>query len=99
MLELQQVDSYYAHNHVLKSVSLQVNQGEIVCLLGANAAGKSTTMKSIFGLVRPRAGTILYEGERINGLTPDHIIQRGLSLVPEGRRIFSRMSVRENLEM
>jgi branched-chain amino acid transport system ATP-binding protein len=99
MLELQQIDTFYGHSHVLKSVALQVNQGEIVCLLGANAAGKTTTMKSIFGLVRPRAGTILFEGERINGLTPDHIISRGLALVPEGRRIFSRMSVRENLEM
>ncbi|HKD74592.1 MAG TPA: ABC transporter ATP-binding protein, partial [Ktedonobacterales bacterium] len=99
MLELQQVDTFYSHNHVLKGVSLQVNQGEIVCLLGANAAGKTTTMKSIFGLVRPRIGTILFEGERINGLTPDNIISRGLSLVPEGRRIFPRMSVRENLEM
>ncbi len=99
MLELQQVDTFYGHNHVLKSVSLEVKQGEIVCLLGANAAGKTTTMKSIFGLVRPRTGAITFEGERINGLTPDHIISRGLALVPEGRRVFPRMSVRENLEM
>jgi branched-chain amino acid transport system ATP-binding protein len=99
MLDLQQVDTYYGPNRVLRSVSLEVNQGEIVCLLGANAAGKTTTMKTIFGLVRPRDGAITFEGERINGLTPDQVIKRGLALVPEGRRVFSRMSVRENLEM
>jgi branched-chain amino acid transport system ATP-binding protein len=99
MLELQGVDTFYGPNHILKDVSLSIGQGEIVCLLGANAAGKTTTMKTIFGLVKPRAGTITFEGERIDTLTTDRIIQRGLSLVPEGRRVFSRMSVRENLEM
>jgi branched-chain amino acid transport system ATP-binding protein len=76
-----------------------VNQGEVVTLLGANAAGKTTTMKTIFGLVKPRSGTIEVNGQRTDTLGTDAIIGRGLALVPEARRIFSRMSVRENLEM
>ncbi len=99
MLELQNVDSYYGPSQVLRGVSLKVEQGEIVTLLGANAAGKSTTMKTIFGLVKPRAGTITFDGERIDTMTTNDIIQRGLVLVPEARRVFARMSVRENLEM
>ena len=99
MLELKHVNSGYGPNEVLHGISLQVNQNEIVTLLGANAAGKSTTMKTIFGLVRSRGGEIHFEGQRIDHLTPDQIIARGLSLVPEGRRVFSRMSVHENLEM
>ena len=84
---------------VLHDVTLQINAGEIVCLLGANAAGKTTTMKTIFGLLKPRTGTITLEGERIDVLGTDLIIKRGLSLVPEARRVFTRMSVHENLEM
>jgi branched-chain amino acid transport system ATP-binding protein len=99
MLELKNIDAYYGHSHVLQDVSLTVNAGEIVCLLGANAAGKTTTMKTIFGLVKPRHGQILLEGERIDHLGTDEIIKRGLVLSPEGRRVFARMSVRENLEM
>jgi len=99
MLELHNVDTYYGPNHTLRDVSITVNQGEIVTLLGANAAGKTTTMKTIFGIVRPKAGSVMFEGERIDGMTPDQVIKRGLVLVPEGRRVFSRMSVRENLEM
>ncbi len=99
MLELKDVDSYYGPNQVLHKVSLEVNQGEIVCLLGANAAGKTTTMKTIFGLIKPRAGQVLFEGERLDGMPTDQIIKHGLVLSPEGRRVFSRMSVRENLEM
>ncbi len=99
MLELQDVDTYYGPSQVLRNVSLSVNQGEIVTLLGANAAGKTTTMKTIFGIVKPRSGTITFDGERISGLPTDQIIKRGLVLVPEARRVFSRMSVRENLEM
>lgn len=99
MLELQDVDTFYGPSQVLYHVSVSVNNGEIVTLLGANAAGKSTTMKTIFGLVRPRNGTITFDGERIDGLSTDQIIKRGLVLVPEARRVFSRMSVRENLEM
>jgi branched-chain amino acid transport system ATP-binding protein len=83
----------------LNDVSLQVNQGEIVCLLGANAAGKTTTMKTIFGIVRPRRGVVTFDGQQISGVTTDNIIGKGLALVPEGRRVFSRMSVHENLEM
>ncbi|HEX6541663.1 MAG TPA: ABC transporter ATP-binding protein [Ktedonobacterales bacterium] len=99
MLELQDVDTFYGPSQVLNDVSLQVNEGEIVCLLGANAAGKTTTMKTIFGIVRPRRGAVTFEGQQISGTSTDNIISKGLALVPEGRRVFSRMSVRENLEM
>jgi len=99
MLELQGVDTFYGPSQILNDVSLQVNQGEIVCLLGANAAGKTTTMKTIFGIVRPRRGVVSFEGQQISGTSTDNIIGKGLALVPEGRRVFSRMSVHENLEM
>jgi branched-chain amino acid transport system ATP-binding protein len=99
MLELQGVDTFYGPSQILNDVSLQVNQGEIVCLLGANAAGKTTTMKTIFGIVRPRRGVVTFEGQQISGTSTDNIIGKGLALVPEGRRVFSRMSVHENLEM
>jgi len=99
MLQLRNVNTYYGPSHVLHDVTLDVNQGEIVCLLGANAAGKTTTMKTIFGLVKPRGGAISLEGERIDTVGTDIIIKRGLALVPEARRVFSRMSVHENLEM
>jgi branched-chain amino acid transport system ATP-binding protein len=99
MLELRGVNAAYGPNLVLHDVTVSVNKGEIVCLLGANAAGKTTTMKTIFGLVKPRSGTITLEGERIDTLGTDSIIKRRMALVPEARRIFSRMSVRENLEM
>jgi len=88
MLELQGVDTFYGPSQVLNDVSLQVNQGEIVCLLGANAAGKTTTMKTIFGLVRPRRGVVTFEGQQISGTNTDVIIGKGLALVPEGRRVF-----------
>jgi branched-chain amino acid transport system ATP-binding protein len=99
MLQLVDVDAYYGPSQVLHSVSLEVNQGEIVCLLGANAAGKTTTMKTIFGLLRPRRGTILFDGQAIERKLPGDIVKSGLALVPEARRIFSRMTVLENLEM
>jgi branched-chain amino acid transport system ATP-binding protein len=99
MLEINHVNVGYGPTVVLHDVTLQINKGEIVCLLGANAAGKTTTMKTIFGLLRPRTGTITLEGERIDILGTDLIIKRGLSLVPEARRVFTRMSVHENLEM
>lgn len=99
MLELQGVDTFYGPSHVLQNVSIQVNQGEIVCLLGANAAGKTTTMKTIFGIVRPVKGAILFENERIDRAPTAKIVKSGLAMVPEGRRIFARMSVLENLEM
>ena len=99
MLELTDVDTYYGPSHVLQKVSLQVNKGEIVCLLGANAAGKTTTMKTIFGLVRARHGSITFNGNSIERKLPGDIVTSGLALVPEARRIFPRMTVLENLEM
>jgi branched-chain amino acid transport system ATP-binding protein len=99
MLELHSVNAGYGPNLVLHNVTLEVNQGEIVCLLGANAAGKTTIMKTIFGLVKTRGGTITLEGDRIDTLGTDGIISRRLTLVPEARRVFTRMTVRENLEM
>jgi len=99
MLQLTDVDTYYGPIQVLNKVSLEVNRGEIVCLLGANAAGKTTTMKTIFGLVHPRHGTIELEGVRIDRKLPGDIVTSGMALVPEARRIFPRMTVLENLEM
>jgi len=99
MLRLTNVDTYYGPSQVLKHVSLEVNQGEIVCLLGAYAAGKTTTMKTIFGLVRPRKGVIEFEKQPIERKLPGDIVRLGMALVPEARRIFPRMSVLENLEM
>ncbi|HVB73208.1 MAG TPA: ABC transporter ATP-binding protein [Ktedonobacteraceae bacterium] len=99
MLRLTNVDTFYGPSQVLNGVTLEVNKGEIVCLLGANAAGKTTTMKTIFGLVRPRKGTIEFEDKRIDGKLPGDIVRLGMALVPEARRIFPRMSVLENLEM
>ncbi len=99
MLEIHDVDTYYGPNHVLRNLSIEVKQGEIVTLLGANAAGKTTTMKTIFGIVRPRRGTVTFKGERIDTVGTDQIISRGLALVPEARRVFARMSVLENLQM
>jgi len=99
MLRLNDVDTYYGPSQVLKHVSLEVNKGEIVCLLGANAAGKTTTMKTIFGLVRPRKGSVEFEGQPIERRLPGDIVRLGMALVPEARRIFPRMTVLENLEM
>lgn len=99
MLKLTNINTYYGPSHVLQNVSLEVNKGEIVCLLGANAAGKTTTMKTIFGLVHPRSGTIEFEGQHIERKLPGDIVRLGMALVPEARRIFPRMTVLENLEM
>src|SRR6266487_3990522 len=99
MLQLSRVNTYYGPSHVLQDVSLEVKKGEIVCLLGANAAGKTTTMKTIFGLVHPRSGSIQFEGKAIERKLTGDIVTSGLALVPEARRIFPRMSVLENLEM
>jgi branched-chain amino acid transport system ATP-binding protein len=99
MLKLINVNTYYGPSHVLQDVSLEVEPGEIVCLLGANAAGKTTTMKTIFGLVRPRSGSVLFDEQPIEQKLTGDIVASGLALVPEARRIFSRMSVLENLEM
>jgi branched-chain amino acid transport system ATP-binding protein len=99
MLELQGVDTFYGPSHVLQNVSIQVNQGEIVCLLGANAAGKTTTMKTIFGIVRPVKGSVIFEGHPISRAPTSKIVASGLTMVPEGRHVFPLMTVYENLEM
>ncbi|GCE02814.1 ABC transporter ATP-binding protein [Dictyobacter aurantiacus] len=99
MLRLVNVNTYYGPSHVLQDISLDVEKGEIVCLLGANAAGKTTTMKTIFGLVRPSSGSINFDGQDIERKLTGDIVKAGLALVPEARRIFPRMTVRENLEM
>jgi len=99
LLELRDVHAYYGNIHALKGVSLTVEQGEIVTLIGANGAGKSTTLKTISGLLRPRQGEITFDGGRIDGVKAHDIVGLGISQAPEGRRIFPRMSVIENLEM
>ena len=99
MLRLIDVDTYYGPSQVLNKVSLEVNKGEIVCLLGANSAGKTTTMKTIFGLVHPRKGSVVFEEHPIEHKLPGDIVRLGMALVPEARRIFPRMTVLENLEM
>ena len=99
LLELRDVHTYYGNIHALKGLSLTVDQGEIVTLIGANGAGKSTTLKTISGLLRPRHGEIWLDGKRIDGTSAHEIVTLGISQSPEGRRIFPRMTVRENLEM
>ena len=99
MLQLRDVHAYYGPVRVLRGISMEIRQGEIVSLLGSNAAGKSTTLKTIFGVVRAARGSIEFQGERIERLPPEGIARRRIALVPEGRRIFPRMSVLENLEM
>ncbi len=99
LLRLDHVDTGYGPSQVLHDVSISVGEGEIVALLGANAAGKTTTMKTIFGIVRPWRGEITYDGKRIDRTPTAAIVRSGLVLVPEARRIFPRMSVYENLQM
>jgi branched-chain amino acid transport system ATP-binding protein len=99
MLELRDIHSYYGNIHALKGLTLQVAEGEIVTLIGANGAGKSTTIRTISGLLHPRQGQIMLQGERVDRLLPHQIVQRGVAQAPEGRRIFPRLTVRENLEM
>lgn len=99
MLTIENVDVYYGAIHALAGVSLTVNKGEIVTMIGANGAGKSTTIRSVSGLVRPRAGRITFEGEDITRLSCHRLVQRGLCQSPEGRRIFANMTVLENIEL
>src|SRR5918998_2406631 len=99
LLELNDVHTYYGNIHALKGISLEVDQGEIVCLIGSNGAGKSTTLKTISGLLQPRQGEVRLQGQRISGLAAHKIVARGGSQSPEGRKIFPRMTVQENLEM
>jgi branched-chain amino acid transport system ATP-binding protein len=99
MLELKEVHTYYGNIHALKGISLRVEKGEIVTLIGSNGAGKSTTLRTIQGINRPRSGTVLLEGTALETLPPHEIAMRGVAQSPEGRLIFPRMSVLENLEM
>ncbi len=99
ILELKEVNTYYGHIHALKGINVTVNAGEVVTLVGANGAGKSTTLRTISGIVRAKRGSVLFEGRDITGL-PSHVIAgMGIGHVPEGRRIFPLMTVRENLEL
>ncbi len=99
MLELRNVQSYYGNIQALKGIDLEIRSGEIITLIGANGAGKSTTLMSICGVVPPRAGEILFRGEAIQGLNPDRIVSLGVCQVPEGRHIFPQLTVQENLDM
>src|ERR1700751_4400532 len=99
LLEFNGVDTHYGDLHVLKSVDYRIAGGEIVCLLGGNASGKSTTMKAIMGAVQPSAGDILYEGKSLAGVSTPERVRRGIAPVLEARRLFPRMTVHENLEM
>ncbi|WP_313757297.1 ABC transporter ATP-binding protein [Tissierella sp.] len=99
MLELSNVNVYYGAIHALKNISIKIEEGEIVTLIGANGAGKSTTLKAISGMEKPKSGEIKLNGENLNDLNAPDIVKLGISHVPEGRRIFSKMSVMENLEM
>jgi branched-chain amino acid transport system ATP-binding protein len=99
MLDVQDIHVFYGNIEAIKGVSLQIRNGEIVTLIGANGAGKSTTLNAISGLQRPRSGKIFYEGRDLAGVPPYDVVTLGLSQAPEGRRIFPRMTVKENLEM
>ena len=99
MLEVQNIHAYYGNIHALKDISLNVDKGEIVTLIGANGAGKSTTLKTISGLLKPRSGSIRLEGDELTKHPAHQIVVKGVIQVPEGRRIFGRLTVTENLEM
>jgi branched-chain amino acid transport system ATP-binding protein len=99
LLEVQDLHTYYGNIQALKGISLEVNDGEVVTLIGSNGAGKSTTLRSISGLTPPREGTIKFDGKEIGETAPQDIVRLGISQAPEGRRVFARMSVRENLEL
>jgi len=99
MLKVDDINVYYGAIHALKGISVEVNQGEIVTLIGANGAGKSTTLRTISGLLKPKTGQILFEGQNIAGTAAQNIVKLGISQVPEGRRVFAHMSVLENLDL
>src|SRR6266403_2153643 len=99
LLELNGIDTYYGPIHILQGLNLQVGPGELVCLLGGNASGKSTTLKTVLGLVSPRNGSVTFGGEDVTGRSTSYRISRGMAIVPENRRLFAPMTVLENLEM
>jgi branched-chain amino acid transport system ATP-binding protein len=99
LLEIENMHSYYGHIHALQGISLTVEEGEVVTLIGSNGAGKTTTLRSIHGILPPREGRIIFDGEEIQGTPAHELIGRGIAQSPEGRKIFFRMTVRENLEM
>lgn len=99
MLTIDNINVYYGAIHALKGISVEVKEGEIVTLIGANGAGKSTTLRTVSGLLKPKSGQILFEGKNIAGMAAQNIVKLGLSQVPEGRRVFANMTVLENLEL
>ncbi|KAA3656561.1 MAG: ABC transporter ATP-binding protein [Chloroflexi bacterium] len=99
LLEVNEIHTYYGNIHALKGVSLHVDKGEIVSLIGGNGAGKTTTLRSISGLLQPREGEIIFEGENLSKYRAHELVAKGVAMVPEGRGVFARLSVKENLEM
>lgn len=99
MLKVQDLNVYYGSIHAIKGISFEVQEGEIVCLIGANGAGKSTTLNTVAGLLKPRVGTVSFQDKPLVGVPAHQIVSRGLALCPEGRRIFLQLTVQENLEM
>ena len=99
MLKVENINVYYGAIHALKGISVEVKEGEIVTLIGANGAGKSTILRTISGLLRTKTGNVLFEGKSVAAMAPEEIVKKGISQVPEGRRIFANMSVEENLEL
>lgn len=99
LLEVNNVHAYYGNIHALKGIEFSVEEGEIVCLIGSNGAGKTTTLRTISGLMKPREGAVMYKGENLANYRADNLVSKGIAMVPEGRGVFSKMSVAENLDL
>lgn len=99
LLEVKEIHTYYGNIHALKGISFEVDSGEIIALIGANGAGKTTTLRTVCGLMEPRDGTVHYDGDDISGARADLLVSRGISMVPEGRGVFAKLTVEENLDM